>query len=70
VPQELGTQGTGATTSRYEPVATMARSPILVVDNAIKGRHRVITGRERGTTAVTMAPLVKVRKEIGDAGAA
>jgi hypothetical protein len=39
-----GTPGTGATTGRGKPEVTMARSPALKVNDAIKGRHRGIAG--------------------------
>jgi hypothetical protein len=40
----LGTPGTGATNSRYEPEVTSARSLTLTIDDAIKGRRGGITG--------------------------
>jgi hypothetical protein len=39
VPQAPGMPDTGATTGRGKPRVTMAWSPVLAVDDNIKGRH-------------------------------
>jgi hypothetical protein len=44
-PAAPGTPDTGATIGRGKPEVTTARSPTLVVDDAIKGRHRGVIGR-------------------------
>jgi hypothetical protein len=45
VPLALSTLGTDATTGRCEPRVTSARSHVLAIDDAIKGRHEGIIGR-------------------------
>jgi hypothetical protein len=45
VPPSLITLGTGATTGRCEPETISARSPMLTIDDAIKGRWDGIIGR-------------------------
>jgi hypothetical protein len=42
VPPMLGTLSTGATTDHYEPEVTSTRSPMLTIDDAIKGRREGI----------------------------
>jgi hypothetical protein len=51
-PPAPSTLGIGATTSHGEPKVTTTRSPMLIVHDAIKGRHGSIVGRATDRHAV------------------